>query len=41
MTIPSFVKLEHDASARKAFLSVGDKEQREQREMWGIDTSRQ
>jgi len=35
MTIPQFVKLEHDKAARKAVVSVEDKEVRNQREMWG------
>lgn len=35
MTIPPFVKLEYDAAARKAVVSVEDKEVRKQREMWG------
>ena len=36
MTIPQFVKLEHDTTARKAFVSVEDKEIKKQREMWGM-----
>ena len=35
MTIPPFVNLEHDQSARKAVVSVQDREERKQREMWG------
>lgn len=35
MTIPPFVKLEHDELARKAVVSVQDREERKQREMWG------
>jgi len=35
MTIPPFIKLEHDTAARKAVVSVEDKEVRNQREMWG------
>ncbi len=35
MTVPPFVHLEHDASARKAVVSVEDREIRKQREMWG------
>jgi hypothetical protein len=36
MTIPPFVKLEHDTATRKAVVSVEDKEVRNQREMWGM-----
>ncbi len=36
MTIPHFVKLEHDTVARKAFVSVEDREVKKQREMWGM-----
>lgn len=39
MTIPPFVKLEHDTAARKAIVSVEDKEVRNQREMWGMRPS--
>jgi large subunit ribosomal protein L6 len=35
MTIPPFVNIEHDAAARRAVVSVEDKEVRKQREMWG------
>lgn len=35
MTIPSFIQLEHDTAARKAYISVLDKEVKKQREMWG------
>jgi large subunit ribosomal protein L6 len=35
MTIPPFVKLEHDEAARKAYVSVEDREVKKQREMWG------
>ncbi|KAN0119909.1 ribosomal protein-like protein L6 [Hyaloscypha variabilis] len=35
MTIPAFVKLEHDEAARKAYVSVEDREVKKQREMWG------
>ncbi|TVY21889.1 Mitochondrial 54S ribosomal protein L6 [Lachnellula arida] len=35
MTIPPFIKLEHDAATRKAFVTVEDKEVKKQREMWG------
>lgn len=40
MTIPPFVNLEHDAAARKAVVSVEDKEVRNQREMWGMHPSK-
>ena len=36
MTMPPFVKLEHDTATRKAIVSVKDKEVRNQREMWGM-----
>jgi hypothetical protein len=36
MTIPPFVKLEHDAAARKAYVTVKDREVKKQREMWGM-----
>lgn len=35
MTIPQNVNLEHDEALRKAFVSINDREVREQREMWG------
>ncbi|KAI9054574.1 hypothetical protein LZ554_001727 [Drepanopeziza brunnea f. sp. 'monogermtubi'] len=35
MTIPPFVNLEHDTAARKAFVTVEDREVKKQREMWG------
>lgn len=38
MTIPSFVKLEHDDAARKAYVTVEDREVKKQREMWGNET---
>ncbi|TAQ89373.1 hypothetical protein B7494_g2328 [Chlorociboria aeruginascens] len=34
-TIPPFVKLHHDEEARKAFVSIEDREIKKQREMWG------
>lgn len=36
--IPNFVKLEYDVAARKAYVSVQDREVRKQREMWGKNT---
>jgi large subunit ribosomal protein L6 len=36
MTIPPFVHLEHDQAARKAVVSVENREERKQREMWGM-----
>ena len=36
MTIAPFIKLEHDAATRKAFVTVEDKEVKKQREMWGM-----
>jgi hypothetical protein len=35
LTIPPFVKLEHDTALRKAFVTVEDREIKQQREMWG------
>ncbi|KAF4637663.1 hypothetical protein G7Y89_g426 [Cudoniella acicularis] len=35
MTIPPFINLVHDEAARKAYVSVEDKEVKKQREMWG------
>lgn len=39
MTIPPFIKLEHDPSTRKAFVTVEDKEVKKQREMWGMSST--
>ncbi|VBB80147.1 Putative mitochondrial LSU ribosomal protein L6 precursor [Podospora comata] len=39
LDIPSFVKLDHDAEGRKAVLTVEDKEQKKQMEMWGTTWS--
>jgi hypothetical protein len=36
MIIPQFVHIEHDAIAKKAFVTVEDREVRKQREMWGM-----
>jgi large subunit ribosomal protein L6 len=36
MTIPAFVNLEHDETARKAYVTVQDREVKKQREMWGM-----
>jgi large subunit ribosomal protein L6 len=36
MTIPPFVKLEHDEATRKAYVTVDDREVKKQREMWGM-----
>jgi large subunit ribosomal protein L6 len=36
MTIPPFVNIQHDVEARKAYVSVEDKEVKKQREMWGM-----
>lgn len=35
MTIPTFVNLEHDTAARKAYVTIEDREVKKQREMWG------
>lgn len=37
LTIPPFVNLEHDEVARKAYVTVADKEIKKQREMWGTE----
>ncbi|KAK4180082.1 ribosomal protein L6, alpha-beta domain-containing protein [Triangularia setosa] len=39
LDIPSFVKLDHDTEGRKAVLTVEDKEQKKQMEMWGTTWS--
>lgn len=36
MTIPDFVRLEHDEANRKAYVRVEDEEVKKQREMWGM-----
>lgn len=36
MTIPPFVQIEHDFTARKATIDVENREIRKQREMWGM-----
>lgn len=38
MPIPSFLKIDHDAVARKAIVKVVDRGERHQREMWGVFT---
>ena len=35
LDIPSYMNLQQDAETRKATLSIPDKEERKQREMWG------
>ncbi|KAH8816171.1 mitochondrial 54S ribosomal protein YmL16 [Xylogone sp. PMI_703] len=35
MTIPNFVKIKHDATSRRALVTVEDREVKHQREMWG------
>jgi len=35
MDVPAFVKLEHDVTLRKAYVTVQNKEIQKQREMWG------
>lgn len=34
--LPPYMRLEHDTDTRKASLSILDREQRKQREMWGM-----
>lgn len=36
MDIPDFIKIDHDAEARRATLSVANRDEKEQREMWGM-----
>ncbi len=38
MTIPPFVNVVHDTDARKAYVTVEDREVKKQREMWGTET---
>ena len=35
MDIPSFIKIDHDPAARKAVIRITDREERQQRAMWG------
>jgi large subunit ribosomal protein L6 len=35
LEIPDYVNIEHDAATRRVELSVKDRDQRNQREMWG------
>lgn len=35
MDIPEFIKIDHDAEARRAVLSVENRDEKHQREMWG------
>lgn len=35
LSIPEFVNLEHDKVLRQATVSIGDRKERKQREMWG------
>jgi len=36
MAVPGYLKIEHDELARKATLKIADREERKQREMWGV-----
>jgi len=36
MAVPGYLKIEHDELARKATLKIADREERKQREMWGM-----
>lgn len=36
MEIPRFINLEYDVEASRAFVTVLDREERKQREMWGM-----
>lgn len=35
MDIPDFIKIDHDTEARRATLSVANRDEKQQREMWG------
>jgi hypothetical protein len=37
LDVPSFVHFDHDAATRKTTLSIENKEEKNQREMWGTD----
>ncbi|SPQ23257.1 06b57bb6-4c82-47c5-b3a0-aa5632bf812a [Thermothielavioides terrestris] len=39
LEIPDYIQIDHDTAARKVTLSVKDREQRNQREMWGTTWS--
>jgi hypothetical protein len=36
MQLPLFVRIEHDAVARRAIVQIQDADVRQQREMWGM-----
>jgi len=36
MAVPGYLKIEHDELTRKATLKIADREERKQREMWGM-----
>lgn len=40
LEIPDYVNIDHDAAARRVEMSVKDRDQRNQREMWGMDRRR-
>jgi hypothetical protein len=40
LEIPDYVNIDHDAAARRVEMSVKDRDQRNQREMWGMDCPR-
>jgi len=37
LEIPDYVTIDHDAAARRVELGVKDRDQRNQREMWGMN----
>lgn len=37
--LPPYMSLDHDKETRKASLSILDREERKQREMWGMSDS--
>lgn len=41
LEIPEYVNINHDAAARRVELSVKDRNERNQREMWGMEPSEQ
>ncbi|KAH7630216.1 mitochondrial 54S ribosomal protein YmL16 [Sordaria sp. MPI-SDFR-AT-0083] len=39
MDIPDFIKIDHDVEARRATLSVANRDEKQQREMWGTENT--
>jgi large subunit ribosomal protein L6 len=40
LDVPDYVNIDHDPDARRIKLSVKDQNERHQREMWGMHSSR-